>query len=464
MEERQLLAVGIDIGTSTTQCVFSGMRLKNASPAFAVPRVTLEDKRVLYRAPTCLTPLSSPDTIDAPAVRALIERDYRDAGFTPSQVDVGAVIITGETARKKNAKAVTELLSDFAGDFVVATAGPDLEAVLAGKGAGAAQLSQEKRARVLNIDIGGGTSNICLFDGGEPLHMGSMDIGGRLIRFDEGGRVRYIAPGIKRLLQEIGIDAREGALLARDDKRSIARHMAEILEEACGFRPRSALHDFLVTEHPMAEGLGPDIVTFSGGVADCVYGGCGADHLFHDIGRELGEAIAKSRFFGHSRVLRPSETLNATVIGAGSYSMNVSGSTIAYERVDFPIKGLPVARVLLRDAKDIVGLAAAVHAARKAVGDPCAIGFEGLEGPGFEEIERVADALHQSLEGVTCPVLVMARDMAKALGQALARRRGVNLPLLCLDGVSLTYGDAVDIGEPLMNGRVLPVVVKTLAF
>lgn len=463
--ERELLSVGIDIGTSTTQCVFSSMRLANAAPAFALPRVELSDKRVLFRAPVRLTPLQGSDAIDAEGVAALIAEDYRAAAISPQSIDVGAVIITGETAHKLGARAVTEALSGFAGDFVVATAGPDLEAVLAGKGSGAAAISEERRSRVLNLDVGGGTSNICLFDAGEPLAMGSMNIGGRLIRRDpHSGAVRGVSERLLPLVRELGLTVRVGERLDDNDARRIAERMAQVLEEAVGLRPRTPLHDRMVTEHAMADDLRPDIITFSGGVADCVYNGCAPSAMFDDIGPLLGEALAHSRFFSAARVLRPRETLHATAIGAGSYSMNVSGSTISYERAAFPIVGLPVARVPLSERAHIEGLAQATRQARRAVGDPCAIGFEGLAQPGFDDIERTADALAQALADADCPVIVMARDMAKALGQALARRRGGERPLVCLDGVSLSYGDAIDIGEPMLDGRVLPVVVKTLVF
>ena len=75
--------------------------------------------------------------IDAQGVRAIVEEEYRKSGFDKGEIATGAVIITGETARKENAREVLSALSAFAGDFVVATAGPDLESILAARGAGA---------------------------------------------------------------------------------------------------------------------------------------------------------------------------------------------------------------------------------------------------------------------------------------------------------------------------------------
>ena len=163
MREERLLSVGIDIGTSTTQCVFSAITLSNTASAFSVPRIQITDKRILYRAPLSLTPLKTQDTIDAEGVERIISREYDAAGIRPEQIRLGAVIITGETARKHNARAVAQALSRLAGDFVVATAGPALEGILAGRGSGAAELSRTGGKRVLNTDIGGGTANMALF-------------------------------------------------------------------------------------------------------------------------------------------------------------------------------------------------------------------------------------------------------------------------------------------------------------
>ena len=185
MREERLLSVGIDIGTSTTQCVFSAITLSNTASAFSVPRIRITEKRVLYRAPLRLTPLTSPETIDAQAVERIVSEDYAAAGIRPDQIRLGAVIITGETARKQNARAVAQALSRLAGDFVVATAGPALESILAGRGSGAAELSRTSGKRVMNLDIGGGTANMAVFERGEPIANGCLDIGGRLLRFED---------------------------------------------------------------------------------------------------------------------------------------------------------------------------------------------------------------------------------------------------------------------------------------
>jgi ethanolamine utilization protein EutA (predicted chaperonin) len=140
MGER-LLSVGLDVGTTSTQMVVSELMVENQASAFSVPEMTISRRKVLYESPVYFTPLLGQDRVDGQGIRAIVEKEYARAGISREQVDTGAVIITGETSRKENARAVLDALAELAGDFVVATAGPDLESVLAAKGAGAVALS-----------------------------------------------------------------------------------------------------------------------------------------------------------------------------------------------------------------------------------------------------------------------------------------------------------------------------------
>ena len=185
-----LLSVGIDLGTTTTQMVVSELTVENTASAFSVPSMEIKQRKIVYRSKVRMTPLLSEDTIDSEQIKLWLQEEYRKAGIIPDQVQTGAVIITGETARKENARQVLHALSDLAGSFVVATAGPALESVLAAKGAGADRLAKERNSGVLHIDIGGGTSNFALFDReGTLLDTGCINVGGRLLQLSEDGVV-----------------------------------------------------------------------------------------------------------------------------------------------------------------------------------------------------------------------------------------------------------------------------------
>ena len=132
-----LRSVGLDVGTTSTQMILSELSIQNRASGFSVPEMEIAERKILYKSDVHFTPLKGESLVDGERLRQLVEREYHLAGISPEAVDTGAIIITGETSRKENAREVLAALSEFAGDFVVATAGPDLESVLAAKGAGA---------------------------------------------------------------------------------------------------------------------------------------------------------------------------------------------------------------------------------------------------------------------------------------------------------------------------------------
>lgn len=471
----KILSVGIDIGTSTTQVIFSRITLRNEAGETLVPRIHIVDKEVIYQSQMYFTPLISPVEIDVGKVRELVAAEYEKAGIAPTDLSTGAVIITGETARKENAREVVHALADFAGNFVVATAGPDLESVLSGRGSGTARYSEEKGGVAVNLDVGGGTTNISVFENGTAVDTGCLDIGGRLIRMDEKGVITYIAPKIKALAASLGITAETGKRLNKQEVGQITERMAAVLEEAAGFIPETPWLSRMLTNHGIRKlDWRKTTFTFSGGVADCIYEPDRyREGQFGDIGVELGRAIRNTRFFKEKRTIRPQETIRATVVGAGNHSMELSGSTITYTENDFPIQDLPVIKVKMESMGDLKSLS---YKLKQQISifqngnetQEFAVAMKGFRNADFYQIEEIADVLCTSLEGEICQgkrlVIIMEEDIGKALGLALKRRVREKCKLICIDNVHVEEGDYIDIGKPVAAGRVLPVVVKTLIF
>lgn len=158
MNTRQLLSVGIDIGTTTTQVIFSRLELVNRAAVSQVPRYEFIKREISWQSPVFFTPVDKQGGLKEAELKTLILEQYHAAGIEPESVDSGAIIITGESAKTRNARPAVMALSQSLGDFVVASAGPHLESVIAGHGAGAQTLSEQRLCRVLNIDIGGGTA------------------------------------------------------------------------------------------------------------------------------------------------------------------------------------------------------------------------------------------------------------------------------------------------------------------
>ena len=263
-----LKSVGIDIGTSTTQLVVSDLTLENRANPFSVPRIAITDKEIVYRSGIHFTPLLSDTVIDARGVRDIVAEEYRRAGLQRDQVQTGAVIITGETARKENAREVLAALSEFAGDFVVATAGPDLESILAARGAGADEYSKENHTQVLHYDIGGGTSNLALYNRGRLCATSCLDIGGRLVKIEpKTGKITYLSPKLEGRFPGVvrGAEA-SSALLA-----PVAEEMTAALLQAAGLEPPGPLLEFYTTAGVSPMRARGAALSFSGGVADCLF-------------------------------------------------------------------------------------------------------------------------------------------------------------------------------------------------
>ena len=198
-KKETMISAGIDIGTSTTKLIISRFSLMNVAGTTHVPKIEIVDKEILYKSPIFRTPLTDPSTINVAEVEKIIRSEYANAGIVASQIETGAVIITGETATKQNAREMLHYLSGEVGDFLVATAGPDLEGIIAAKGSGAYDYSSRSGKVIANIDIGGGTANIAVYKDKVLLGTCTMHIGGRLIEFHEG-KVNSISPPCKSLL------------------------------------------------------------------------------------------------------------------------------------------------------------------------------------------------------------------------------------------------------------------------
>ncbi len=447
-----LCSVGLDVGTTTTQLIVSEIQAENKASAFSVPEMEITGRKIIYTSAVHFTPLLSGELVDGDKLRSLVEREYEKAGITPGSVDTGAVIITGETSRKENAAQVLSSLSGFAGEFVVATAGPDLESVLAAKGAGATELSRDTGKTVLHMDIGGGTSNLALCRDGQVAATGCLNVGGRLLKFTETGEITYVSPVLKPLIPH-----RVGDTLTRQQGMEVANMLASALEMAAGLREKDALYQSLLTpEAKELETTEAVVLSFSGGVADCIerevpwlaYG---------DLGPLLGIAIRGSRLCrGEYRL--GSHTIRATVIGAGCHSTQLSGSTVFLQNVALPLQNLPVAVLSAREQEG-QDLSARIRQRLEGLEEWGVLALPGWNAPSYSRVTGLADAICKAVGDRPC-YIALQEDMAKALGHALALRLPPGTPCLCIDRVHIPADSYLDVGSPV--GPAISLVVKTL--
>ena len=465
----ELLSVGLDVGTTTTQLIVSRLTVENRAGSFAVPEMEIAGRDVVYRSQVYFTPLLGENRVDGECVRRIVDAEYEKAGIRPEQVDTGAVIITGETSRKENARAVLDALSEYAGQFVVATAGPDLESVLAAKGAGAVEFSCQTGKAVLHMDIGGGTSNLALIENGRIVRTGCLNVGGRLLKFDKGGKVSYVSPVLRGLT-----DLQPGDYATAEQVEGIARSLVHGLEMAAGLREITPLLEKLWTRESESGWQAGDchisdighwramtdkrcVISFSGGVADCIEKGH-RPGVFGDMGVELGQAIRES-LLCRGEYMLGSQTIRATVIGAGCHSAQLSGSTVFYRGVRLPLKNLPVAAFTPQeqDAEDLDRIIQ--DRFRRADSDTVVLAMPGYTQGGYDRVAQLAAKIVRGASGRQVLVCLEA-DMAKALGQKICLLLPKDAPCLCIDRVRLGEDSFLDVGNPV--GPALPVVVKTL--
>lgn len=463
---QQLISVGIDIGTSTTQVIYSRLSVDDTSYASQLSQMEIVDKEILYKGRIYMTPIVQQKFLAIDALKTILNQEFEASGIRREEVVSGAVIITGEAANKENAAGIAEALAEYAGDLVVAIAGPDLEGILAGIGSGAQQKAREKLIRLVNFDIGGGTANAAVFDKGKLADAYALHIGGRLIQFDAAHRVTYCSPFIHKMLQAQHDD---GNVMTTQQVQHICREFADVLVRIVKGGSPGAKDETLMIYHP-PQPVPVDACSFSGGVGEFVYQEDAPDknaffYRYGDIGPRLGLTIRQRFAEAGIPVVKVPERIRATVIGAGVHSMKLSGSTVFYDSKLMPLKNVPVVAVPYRQGEgEEKFLTRLRQKAARNVGDVnICLSIQDLKKPRYQEIKFLARALCKwEKESGRRLLLVLPCDCAKVLGQTLAICRDEAQGFLCVDNVRATDGTYIDFCKPV-GGSVL-LVLKTLIF
>lgn len=470
MKTIELLSVGIDVGTTTTQVIFSRLSLVNRAAVSQVPRYEFVERKIIWQSPVLFTPVDKDGHLREEDLLALVLDQYAAASIEPTTIDSGAIIITGETAKTRNARPALIALSQKLGDFVVATAGPHLESVIAGLGSGAQTLSEQKMSRVLNIDIGGGTANYVLFEAGHVVSSACLNVGGRLFETDSSGHVTYVhAPG-RLIARDCFGEQTDPMSLAPAQLNIIAERMSALLYEVLSGNLTPLGRELLMTDG-LAAVNSYYAVTLSGGVGECYSNPeNGNDFRFGDIGPLLAQAIHHNADFNALPMQTPAQTVRATVIGAGAHTLSLSGSTIWLDSIRLPVRNIPVVHPTRggADDEDLVKTwgRALVQMDLNPKQDLYALALPESLPTSYASVQRCIDALERftKIYPNSLPLLVIAgQDFGKALGMLL-RPLMNGRELAVIDEVITHTGDYIDIGTPLFSGSVVPVTVKSLAF
>ena len=470
-----LTSVGIDIGSSGTQVIFSKIHLRRLSEELT-SRYFVVSRETLYLSPVSLTPYQSETRIDDAALKQIIADAYAAAAISPADIDTGAVILTGEALRRENAEAISGMVADAGGDFVCATAGHHMESMLAAYGSGASRVSSDSGKRILNIDIGGGTTKLALLDSGKVIATAAVHIGGRLQVMDGAGCIVRLDPAGKTHARRAGFDWALGSHADDAALDQVAERMADTLVSALSSNPSADAGSLYLTDPlPTLDGIAG--VMASGGVAEYIYGRETRD--FGDIGRRLGAAIRRRFDAGMFPwpLLPAGECIRATALGASEYSVQLSGNTsyISNPGMLLPKRNLQVLqpRFSFGESIDSDALADAIRSHRKkfdagTADAEIALAFSWRGAPAYERLHACARGLAAGLSDKIAarqPIyLMLDGDVAHTLGAILREDCNVQSEILCIDGVMLMDFDYIDLGRVRVPSYTVPVTIKSLVF
>jgi ethanolamine utilization protein EutA (predicted chaperonin) len=472
-DEIHLLSVGVDIGSSTSHLVFSRIVLERLDSRYVVA-----SREAFYESKILLTPYAAEDTIDAKALAVFLDDQYARGGVDPETIDTGALILTGVAVRRRNARAIGELFAKEAGKMVAVSAGDSLETTMAAYGSGAVSRSIRERTTVMNVDVGGGTSKIAICADGKVVDQTAIDVGARLVSTDETGKILRIEPAARHVADAIRLRLAVGETLDAERARRLAAALADRLFDAMRGEPAAAIGGLLRLD-PLAYRGRIDQVTFSGGVAEYIYGR--ETGGFGDLGPLLAAEIkARAQHWtqaGGPTVEPSREGIRATVIGASQYTIQVSGSTIFVS----PLEALPLRNVaviapdLPLDGETIDRRAVAVAVATVlkrldlAAGEqPVAVFLPWRGSATFQRLDAfcrgVADGLSPVLAHGHPLILAGDNDVGGLIGMHCREELKLANPIVSIDGLELKEFDYIDIGEILEASGAVPVVIKSLVF
>jgi ethanolamine utilization protein EutA len=473
-DEIRLVSVGIDIGSSTSHLVFSQLLLERLDNRYVV-----SERKVVHESEVLLTPYSDTAadglTIDAAALGDFIDRQYELAQIDPVSIDTGALILTGVAVRRSNARAIGELFAAQTGKFVSVSAGDGLEATLAAFGSGAAARSIRESARVMNVDIGGGTSKLATCEAGEAAEITAVDVGARILCFDAQGRLQRVEEAGRRFADEVGLVLEIGKQPDAEGLNRMVGCMADRLFEAMSRTQLSAGTAALLRLDPLRNERKPDAITFSGGVSEYIY--ARQTQAFGDLGPLLAAAVlARAQAWG-PRIERPDEGIRATVVGASQYTIQVSGGTIfvAPQSV-LPLRNVPVITPDLPlddQVLDVERIATAVRAALRRLDlhegeQAVALCYRWRESATFARLDSfcrgIAAGLSQVLDRGLPLILVGDGDVGGLIGIHCQEEARLPNPIVSIDGIVLKEFDFIDIGALLEVSGAVPVVIKSLVF
>lgn len=470
VNRRKITSVGIDIGTTTTHLVFSELILEN-DPFSTSNKLNVVERKILYKSPIHFTPLKKENTeIDTDKVASIIISEYNKAGINPFEVDTGAVIITGETSRKSNAEELVNKIADDSGKFIAASAGPHFESTISAHGSGAVEHSKQNQVNLIHTDIGGGTSNIAVIENGVIVQTASLNIGGRLIAYDQDIQITRIERTVRQYLDEKNRHIELGDTIPKDILEKVSKTMAEHLVNYLTGKNNDSRSPYLTGESLVLSGN--YLYSFSGGVSNYIYER--ESNQFQDLGHLLGKEIRLQSKKHDLHLIELPENIRATVIGASSFTLQISGyTTHRTEGIALPLRNIPVVNPQIsKNRTSVERVADEVKRGLKRMdidegSQIIAYAFKDPVHPKIESltlfVKGIEKALSRTIEHNTPIILVFEKDIANSVANTMKRETKLD-NILAIDEVNLSEGSFIDIGQSINDEKTYPVIIKSLIF
>jgi ethanolamine utilization protein EutA len=461
---KTVILVGLDFGTTTSSAAIASGKLMQNS---VTRRMEIRDLEPQFCSEQVFTPFTG-ERLDERRLADYLDGWLMD--IPAAEVFGGGAMITGLAAQASNAAGVARQVRRRLKDAVIATAAdPCLEAWLAFMG-NCWELSRANPERTfINLDIGGGTTNIALARNGEVLRTGSYFVGARHIQFEPGGyRITALSAYARQLLAHLEIHKNIGDALSQTDVGSIVDWYLLLLEAAATGLGRptpdevTALHEQVPFDYEAD--IADCAITFSGGVAQLAYRGLHSGvwpttTAFGDLGVDLAQQLVQRPFWRvHLSRWTPTGQGRATLFGLLRHSTQVSGSTVYLSDPNM----LPLCELVILGSVSPTTppdeVARLIALARRTADGACL--KVNLPQDDRTSIRALAEHLRQSIaqyaaNGPIPLVLLMRENLGKVLGQLITNWGRSPAALVVIDEIDARDTQFASIGR-LQQG-VLPV-------
>ena len=458
---KRVILIGLDFGSTTSSALVASAKVTRSS---ATGQMQLDEVSVLYQSEPVFTPFAIHNnrrSIDTEKVAKLIAHWLNKSGISVNDIFSGGSMITGLAAQADNAAALSKLIINMVGESVIATADdPCLESWLAFMASCGALSCYHAETPMINLDIGGGTTNVALGMKGDVQATGCYFIGARHFQFISGSyQLTAMSSYGAVLLDDLSINKTIGETLSEDEVNKIITFYINFLEAivagdtdflSASIAQKQSQVAFIINQNSKPK------ITFSGGVGELLYKISAGETLptttyFGDFGIDLAMAISRSTPLSTDlKTCVPEHKGRATVVGLTLHSTEISGNTIYLPKPDcLPLRDLPIIAKLTADSSIEQWNNAFALAAKRQHG--ACIQIVACNHT-LEQIRvlssQIKDALQASQYESFQPLIILVEaNVGKALGNYICEWGQLDYNLIVIDEVALREAHFVHIGR-----------------